>query len=102
MTGSQLRVGYDGHEFAKDRRSGKGLQTVNLLGRYIERFIGFAPKSKLKPGISLVRRGPQKYLIWQQVTLPWLIRQSDIDLFLAPYNTAPLWMPRRTKLVLVL
>ena len=41
-------------------------------------------------------------MIWQQASLPRLLKSWKPNVFLAPYNTAPLWLPRGTQLVLVL
>jgi hypothetical protein len=48
-----------------------------------------------------VQKGNSKYLIWQQISLPGLIGQVKPDVFLAPYNTSPLWIPGGVKLVSV-
>jgi len=45
---------------------------------------------------------PGFYPLWEQVLLPLTLRRDDIDLFHAVGNTAPVIMPRRTKLVITL
>jgi len=103
MADYPLRVGYDAHAFvAADKGTGKGRQLRNILGDKLKQFVGFAPPGADVSGLPLVRGGPSKYLVWQQTELPRMIRRAHLDVFLAPYNTAPLVLPRRTKLVLVL
>jgi glycosyltransferase involved in cell wall biosynthesis len=41
------------------------------------------------------------YPLWEQVSIPRLVRAQRIDVLIAPYNTAPLALPARTRLVLV-
>jgi glycosyltransferase involved in cell wall biosynthesis len=100
-------VGYDAHALvAADKGTGKGRQLRNILGDKLSLFVGFAPPtaSPAAPAaeLSLVQRGPSKYLVWQQTELPRMIQRARLDVFLAPYNTAPLLLPRKTRLVLVL
>lgn len=101
-----LRVGYDAHALvAADKGTGKGRQLRNILGDKLSQFVGFAPPGPSvqgPSGLSLVQRGPSKYLVWQQTELPRMIQRAKLDVFLAPYNTAPLLLPRKTTLVLVL
>jgi glycosyltransferase involved in cell wall biosynthesis len=99
----RLRVGYDAHAFVTvNKGSGKGLQLRNLLGRRISDFIGFAPPGRLPSETPLIREGSPRYLLWQQRDLPRQIRRAHLDIFLAPYNTAPLILPNQTRLILVL
>jgi glycosyltransferase involved in cell wall biosynthesis len=98
-----MKVGYDAHAFVmEDGGTGKGIQLQNLLGQNLHTFIGFAPPGKKPSGLPLVRQGSPRYTVWQQLSLPSLLRSNKIDIFLAPYNTAPLFAPRSTKVVLVL
>jgi glycosyltransferase involved in cell wall biosynthesis len=98
-----LKIGYDAQAIvAQDKGGGKGRQLRNLLGKHISTFVGFAPSGPPVPAIPVKRGGPAKYLVWQQTTLNFMIRNAGLDVFLAPYNTAPLLLPSRTKLILVL
>ncbi len=104
MCGASLRVAYDARALVGgDGGTGKGLQLRNLIDSRWAQFQGYAPaggRHKLTAGI--VQGGNGRYLIWQQASLPRLLKPWAPDVFLAPYNTAPLWLPRRTQLVLVL
>lgn len=100
---SALRVGYDAHAFVLfNQGSGKGLQLRNLLGDRKSEFIGFAPPGPSSADLALVQGGSTNYLLWQQKDLPRMIKRAKVDIFLAPYNTAPLLLPRSTTLILVL
>ena len=99
-----MRVAYDALALVSgDGGTGKGLQLRNLTDSRWAEFQGYAPsprKQKLASGI--VQGGNRHYLIWQQASLPRLLKSWASNVFLAPYNTAPLWLPRSTQLVLVL
>ncbi len=101
--GYPLRIAYDAQAFlAANGGTGKGVQLRNLLGPYSECFVGFATKGQNHSGRHLIQRGLSSYLLWQQISLPYLLHRWRADFFLAPYNTAPLVIPKRTRLILVL
>jgi glycosyltransferase involved in cell wall biosynthesis len=98
-----LRVGYDGQALLSPNGGlGKGRQLRNLLGRNIEKFAGFATPAPNKSGIQLIQEGVSRHRIWQQVSLPGSLRRHKIDMFLAPENTAPFFLPSSVRLILVL
>jgi glycosyltransferase involved in cell wall biosynthesis len=99
-----LRVAYDAWALASgDGGTGKGLQLRNLIGSRWAEFRGYAPSpTGQERTVGLVQGGSRRYLFWQQVSLPRLIKPWKPDVFLAPYNTAPLWLPRGIQLLLVL
>jgi glycosyltransferase involved in cell wall biosynthesis len=97
------RVGYDGQAFlSPNGGTGKGLQLRNLLGPYLHRFTGFASNSPNPSSVSLIQEGAARYNVWQQFSLPVSLRRHNIDVFLAPYNTAPFFLPSGVELLLVL
>jgi glycosyltransferase involved in cell wall biosynthesis len=97
------RVGYDGQAFlSQNGGTGKGAQLRTLLGPFIRRFTGFASTDPNYGDIPLIQEGLAGYNLWQQISLPGLLRRHKIDVFLAPSNTAPLRLPPKTELVLVL
>lgn len=106
-----LFVAYDGHALViPDGGTGKGAQLRNLLDGFGSTFVGLAPLSRTgksvyaeSGGLSvrLLQRGREKYLIWQQTSLPKMLAELKPDVFLAPYNTAPLRIPEGTKLITV-
>jgi glycosyltransferase involved in cell wall biosynthesis len=101
--GYPLRVAYDAQAFlSANGGTGKGVQLRNLLGPYSDRFVGFATRGTNFSGRSLIQAGLSRYQLWQQISLPWLLHKWEPDFFLAPYNTAPLLIPKRTRLILVL
>jgi glycosyltransferase involved in cell wall biosynthesis len=98
-----LRIGYDGQAFLSSNGGlGKGRQLRNLLGRNIDKFAGFATPAPNQSGIELIQEGVSRHRIWQQVSLPRSLRRHKIDIFLAPENTAPFFLPSSVRLILVL
>jgi glycosyltransferase involved in cell wall biosynthesis len=104
MSRSQpIRVAYDAQAFlSPNGGTGKGVQLRNLLGPFANTFLGFATKGKNYAEHALIQGGIGGYRVWQQLSLPVMLHQWKADYFLAPYNTAPLLIPKRTKLILVL
>lgn len=98
-----VRVAYDAQAFlSPNGGTGKGVQLRNLLGPFANTFLGFASKGKNYAEHALIQGGIGGYRVWQQLSLPVFLRRWKVDYFLAPYNTAPLLIPRHTKLILVL
>jgi glycosyltransferase involved in cell wall biosynthesis len=98
-----MKVGYDAQAFlAPNGGHGKGAQLRTLLGPFVDRFTGFASTDPNHSGMPLVQEGASGYTLWQQLSLPSSLRRHHIDLFLAPYNTAPFFLPRSVDLILVL
>jgi glycosyltransferase involved in cell wall biosynthesis len=98
-----LRIGYDAQAFLSPNGGlGKGRQLRNLLGSHIRDFEGFATPAPNYSGMKLIQEGASRHRIWQQVSLPSSLRRHKIDLFLAPENTAPFFLPSSVRLILVL
>jgi glycosyltransferase involved in cell wall biosynthesis len=98
-----LRVAYDAQAFLSPNKGlGKGVQLRSLLGPYLDTFAGFATRGRNYSEQRLIQRGLPRYQLWHQLSLPYQLQQWRADVFLAPYNTAPLFIPKRTKLILVL
>lgn len=98
-----LRVGYDAQAFlSANGGTGKGVQLRNLVGPFLDRFVGFASTDPNSSNMPLVQEGFASYTLWQQLSLPGALRRHNIDLFLAPYNIAPFNLPRSIELILVL
>lgn len=107
-----LRVAYDGYAFTcSDGGAGKGAQLRNLLDGFGSTFTGFGPLTRNNrsaryqdkaEALRLIHRGRFGYLVWQQACLPGLLAKMMPDVFLAPYNTAPLRIPSSIKLISVI
>jgi glycosyltransferase involved in cell wall biosynthesis len=98
-----LRIGYDAQSFLSPNGGlGKGRQLRNLLGRHIDNFSGFATPAPNHSGVKLIQEGTSRHRVWQQLSLPNSLRRHKIDLFLAPENTAPFFLPSSVRLILVL
>lgn len=79
------------------------------MGRYLRGLIagreqdaiGFCARGEHDGKLRLIAQGLAPWPLWEQVSLPKLIAKHQIHTFIAPYNTAPLWLPQRARLVLV-
>ena len=98
-----LKVGYDAQAFlSPNGGTGKGVQLRNLVGPFLDTFTGFASNEPNSSGLPLIREGIAGHNLWQNFSLPGSLRRHRIEVFLAPYNVAPLLLPKRVQLVLVL
>jgi glycosyltransferase involved in cell wall biosynthesis len=98
-----LRIGYDAQTLLSPNGGlGKGRQLLNLLGRHMDSFTGFASTAPNHSGMKFIQEGVYRHRIWEQVSLPNILRRHRIDLFLAPENTAPFFLPSSVRLVLAL
>jgi glycosyltransferase involved in cell wall biosynthesis len=103
IRGAPLRVAYDAQALVSgDGGTGKGMQLRNLIHSRWAEFQGYAPSPRKQLTAGIVQGGNRRYLIWQQASLPGLLKSWKPNVFLAPYNTAPLRLPQGTQLVLVL
>jgi|ERR1035437_832937 glycosyltransferase involved in cell wall biosynthesis len=71
-----------------------------IAGRERE-FLGFCATGEEDASLNLVASGLRPYPVWEQVSIPSLVRSYKISTFLAPYNTAPLFLPKSVKLVMI-
>jgi glycosyltransferase involved in cell wall biosynthesis len=79
------------------------------MGRYLRMLIagressllGLSAAGETDPDLPLVARGVRFHPLWEQVCVPRLLQERKIEVYLAPYNTAPLRLPPDTRLVLV-
>src|SRR5260370_31622954 len=99
-----LRVAYEAQEFLSwTGKRHKGVHLSNLLGPYSDSFVGFATPGRSHDGRYLIIQGGlSRHRTWQQISLPYLLHKWRADFFLATNNIAPLFIPTRTKLLLVL
>ena len=95
-----FRVGYDAR-FALGQYRGMGRVLRFSLGQYTQEFFGLCADGETDSELKLVPKGFHFHPLWEQLSLPRRIRELELDLFLAPFNTAPLSLPQSTRLVLV-
>ena len=96
----ERRIAYDARfSIGQYRGMGRYLRAL-IAGREL-RLFGFCAGGEHDPALRLVAEGPAFYPAWEQMTVPRLVRRHEIDVFIAPYNTAPLMLPRQTRLVLI-
>jgi len=95
-----MTIAYDARfSLGQYRGMGRFLRFL-IQGRECD-FLGFCATGEQDASLKLVAAGFRFYPLWEQVSIPHLTRVRNISTFLAPYNTAPLRLPKRVKLVLV-
>jgi glycosyltransferase involved in cell wall biosynthesis len=98
-----LKVVYDAKAFTDaDRGGGKGKYLLGLLHDHVEEFTGALRDTNIDCVYPIISRGNAPYLAWQQTSLPRILFKTKPDVFLAPYNTAPFFIPSKTKLVSII
>lgn len=98
-----VRVAYDAQAFlSANGGTGKGIYLRNFIAPYSDSFLGLATRGQSYYEHRLIQQGLSRYHPWHQISLPYLLHKLRADYFVAPYNTAPLIIPKRTRLVLVL
>jgi len=79
------------------------------MGHYLRQLIagrergllGFCATGESDASLNLVASGFSVYPLWEQLSIPKLVRDHKVGTFIAPYNTAPLFLPADVKLVMV-
>lgn len=95
------RVAYDAR-LAIGQYRGMGRFLRALISGHETQFVGMCASGEADFSENMISSGFRSYPLWEQLSLPRLIARNQIDVFLAPYNTAPLRLPRPVKLVLVI
>lgn len=97
---SELRIAYDAR-FSIGQYRGMGRYLRALIEGREQSVIGFCASGEHDPELRLIADGARFYPFWEQISIPRLVKQHVIDIFIAPYNTAPLTLPHDTRLILV-
>jgi len=98
---SLLRVGYDAR-MALGAHRGMGAVLRAAISSKVADFYGFCANGEQDETLRLQARGMRFYPLWEQVSLPRQLRKYDLDIFLAPYNTSPLCLPKGMRSVVVI
>lgn len=94
------RIAYDAR-LSLGQYRGMGRFLRMLISGHERDFVGLCAGGEQDSSLNLVASGFKPYPLWEQISLPRLVRSYDIEVFLAPYNTAPLNLPTDAKLLLV-
>ena len=86
-----------------------GLGSYRGMGRFLRQliagreqdFLGFCATGERDASLNLIASGHKIYPLWEQISIPRLVRDNKIDTFIAPFNTAPLRLPPAVRLVVV-
>jgi glycosyltransferase involved in cell wall biosynthesis len=97
---ARLRVGYDAR-MALGAYRGMGSVLRSAIDNQAADFVGLCAKGESDPLLQPIAGGFHFYPIWEQISLPRRARELQLDCFLAPYNTAPLFLPRGVSLVVI-
>jgi glycosyltransferase involved in cell wall biosynthesis len=95
------RVAYDARFSLGDYR-GMGRYLRRLIQPISSQAIGMAADGERDDHLQLTARGFHFFPLWEQLSLPRRVTESGAEIFLAPYNTAPLQLAAHAKLILVL
>ena len=80
---------------------GMGHYLRHLIAGRERTLLGFCATGERNESLNLIASGLKPFPLWEQVSLPRLVRKHNVGIFLAPYNTAPLLLPRGVKLVMI-
>lgn len=94
------RIAYDAR-MAIGAYRGMGRYLRSLIAGRESEMLGICAEGESDPQLQLVAHGPRFHPAWEQLSLPRTLLQERVDIFLAPFNTAPLWLPGGIKLVLI-
>ena len=95
-----MNIAYDAR-LSLGRYRGMGHFLRQLIAGREQEFLGLCADGERDSTLNLHASGFRPYPIWEQLSIPRLIRAKKVEVFLAPYNSAPLRMPAETKLVLI-
>lgn len=79
---------------------GMGKYAWQLIEPIKKNIIALAPMSHEKISIPHIYKGKSFFPYWEQVFLPYMVKNKNAIL-ICPYNSAPIFLSRKIKLVLV-
>lgn len=96
-----MRVGVDA-ALLVGRLRGMGTYTKMLTDCIKHEALFFIPREASLPGYPNVAIGGSKiFPIWEQYDLPRHVAKAGVEYILSPYNTAPIFLPKKAKQLLV-
>ena len=100
LSATSPRVAYDAR-FSLGEYRGMGRYLRRLIAPIASQAIGLAADGESDDQLRLLARGFHFFPLWEQLSLPRRVAESQSRFLLAPYNTAPLHLPASVKLILV-
>lgn len=108
-----MKIGIDARFVLREPRRGIGNYSFHLLTSLIPiassfEFIIYTDRKDVHGVLSMLPNSTVKYLrcpfypLWEQLILPITVWCDKIDLLHTLGNTAPLWLPARTKCIITL
>lgn len=109
----RLRIGIDARFITRQPRRGIGNYSLNLLRALAKTdqsidfvvYISYPDLEDIIPrafNIEIRNLGRLPYPFWEQIVLPIAAYRDKLDVLHSLGNTAPIWLPRNTRLVLSL
>ena len=80
---------------------GMGRFTRFFIKPIEKNIIAFGSKGQQDKILNVISKGINFYPLWEQLTLPKLCNENDIDLLICPYNTAPVFGNLKKMTVLI-
>ena len=108
-----MKIGIDARFAVRQPRRGIGTYSLHLLRELVKRdltinFVLYIDRDDIEgvlpsaPNVQVRCLWPSAYPLWEQFSLPVAVKRDKLDLLHTLGNTAPLWLPISTKLVLSL
>lgn len=108
-----MKVGIDARFAVRQPRRGIGTYSLHLLRQLVKQnsqinFVLYVDRDDVEgvlpsaPNVRVHPLWPAIYPLWEQLALPLALLRDDLDLLHTLGNTAPLWLPAKTQLVLSL
>lgn len=104
-----MRIGIDAH-FASYELRGIGKYVIQLVSGLVQsdeynEYVIYGdsrrfPQLNGRANVKLRDPGPMPYPLWEQVVLPYWVRQDGVEFLHCPANTAPVILPKDIKLVM--
>jgi glycosyltransferase involved in cell wall biosynthesis len=96
----ESRIAYDAR-LSLGQFRGMGHYLRQLIAGREQDLLGLCASGETDPSLKIVSSGFSFYPLWEQWSIPKLVRGHKVKTFIAPYNTAPLFLPKDVKLVMV-
>lgn len=93
------RVAFDAR-LAIGAYRGMGRFARRMIAPYASEFIALTADGERDGELNVAEGGYRFYPLWEQWSLPKLAQRHRADYLFCPYNTAPLRLPKETRLIL--
>ncbi|MEQ3511930.1 glycosyltransferase family 1 protein [Pseudoalteromonas sp. BZB3] len=95
-----MKVGIDARWMVGKYR-GMGKFAWQLINPVKDSSIAYVTRKQQSSKLTTVKSGHSFFPYWEQLVLPWLAKRHSLSHLVCPYNTAPIFLNKNTKLVVV-